>query len=264
MTKKAVVIAAAILATAVAGCGRSDSRSADTVATVNGHSIKLKELRREVALKSKKDPSFQITPDTLRDQVDVLVNRHLLLEEAERRNLTQDRRFTDTIQMFWEQTLVRLLVDRLSEEFKEGVSVTDEEIQKFYENLSQKATFNISSSRHPDAIQAVAQKIEEGAEIKWQRTVGPVSFDEIQSEALEEAFSLEPGQVKVYAEGDEYMLVRLVSKEPANPPALAAIREKIRQNIAARKQRSAFENWLSERRKTADVEISLDRFKSKL
>lgn len=261
MSRKALwIVLGAFLA---AGCLKAGGKggASEAIATVNGNPITEKDLRRELAIRAKKDPSFRITPATIREQVDVLVTRRLLIQEAQRRRLTEDDRFTQTIQTFWEQTLVRLLMDRLYDEFDRTVVITEEEVAKYYERLAQKATFRILPGRDTETLTEAARRLQEGGEVAWERTVGPVRWDEIRSEALAEAFDLTPGQSRVYREGDGYALVQLVSKEADTPPSLDSIRGKIRERIKERKQEREFEEWLNRSRRDADVKLSLDRWK---
>jgi hypothetical protein len=250
-----------ILAAALAaGCSPSADQKDDSapIALVNGEAVTAHELRRELALRSKKDPSFRITPDSIREQAEVLVNRRILIQEATERRLHEDERFTATIRTFWEQTLVRLLMERLQQDLKETAYATEEEVRAYYAKLGEKATFQSLTTENEEAAQNAARTAAEGGEVAWQRTIGPVRYDEIRSEALEEAFGFEAGQARVFREGDYFTLVRLVSKEADAPPPLEAIRDQIKARIRQAKERRSFEEWLADERRAARVSFTLE------
>ena len=262
--RTSAIIFTFLAACLTAGClrpGVSKPDAADVVALVNGDPITTKALRREIALRSKKDPSFKATPRSICEQLDVLINRRLLIQEAQSRKITENERFTLTIQTFWEQTLVRLLMDSLYEEFRPAATVTDAEVREFYSKLDEKATFQVLASENEEAVTATEKTAQSGGTVAWQRTIGPVRYGDIRSEALEKAFEMTPGQVKVFRQGSLTTLVKLVSKETDEPPSLETIRPNIETSIKERKQRRAFENWFSEKRRTANVKLSLERLK---
>ena len=111
-----------ILALTLSGCSYSKSpferkRSADAViAPVNGEKITSSELKKEIVFRKRVDPSFQVTPETLSSQIDVMVYRRVLIQEAMRRGLAERDTFVNTLKNFWEQTLIKELMEEISRE----------------------------------------------------------------------------------------------------------------------------------------------------
>jgi len=70
------------------GCGKEkpvSTRPADKViATVNGEPIYLKDFKLALALRVRDDPTFKIAPNTLDEQIDMMVNECLLLQGKEK------------------------------------------------------------------------------------------------------------------------------------------------------------------------------------
>ncbi len=260
--RRRVFLAVLLIGFLTAGCKAGGKQySADkAIATVNGSPISAQDLRRELDIRAKKDPSFKATPEDIREQAEVLINRRLLIREAQDRRLTEDDRFRQTIQTFWEQTLVRLLMERFHTEFQAMSSVSEEEIKAYYALLGNKATFQVLEvPTQAEAIE-IAKTAQAGGPVAWKQTIGPVRYDEIRSGALERAFSFSPGQAKVFSENGVHVVVRLAAKEADTPPALEVIHDKIKSQLQGRKERRAFESWLREKREAAKVKLSLENY----
>lgn len=264
MPRKALALVLLSASLLTAGCDAGGKRDASpVVATVDGSPITSDELNRELALRARKDPTFRVTADSVREQLDVLVNRRLLIREAQDRKLTEDARFTQTIQTFWEQTLIRLLMDRVAGELRAASEPTAEEVNGYYSKLSERVTLRVFSSRDAAAVVEAARQLEAGTEVRWQRTLAGVRWDDIRSAPFEEAFALAPGQARIFREGETSLLIQLVSREPNTPPALEEIRPRIAARIKERKERRAFDAWLAARREAADVELAPEKFEAK-
>jgi len=118
-------IGIAALLALVAGCSNVKSDQGKVLATVNGDPVMTSDLKRAVALKRKSYPVFNITPQTLRDEINSIIDKKLLIQEAQKRSLHESQRFADTIKIFWEQTLIRDLVSVKNKEFKQNRQIAD-------------------------------------------------------------------------------------------------------------------------------------------
>lgn len=67
-----------------------------------------------------------------------LINRKLILQEAERLGLNRDKVFLKSIERFYEQTLLKSVLDKKSNEFISKVQVSEKEIEDFYNELKEK------------------------------------------------------------------------------------------------------------------------------
>ncbi len=90
-------------------------------------------------------------PDTTQTRqrfLEGLINRKLVLQEAERLGLDKEREFLKTIERFWEQSLFKIMIEAKSKEIAGRVSVTDKEIEDYYNDLLKKgrATKPLSES----------------------------------------------------------------------------------------------------------------------
>jgi len=70
---------------------------------------------------------------TKKEFLDMFVKRRLLLKEAEKANLHTDERFLKSVEYFWQQSLLKLVIDRQLKEISVKVDVTEKEVRDYYE-----------------------------------------------------------------------------------------------------------------------------------
>ena len=248
------------LTSCLAGCSKvSFSKVSNpdnkVLVTVNGDKITARDVKRELAIRLKQDPSFKITPAILTQQLEIIINRRILIQEATHRKLAEEEAFVNTIRNFWEQTLIRNLLDRMGNELEKSVTVSDAEIQDYYSKMSQQVTFQIVRNTQKEAMDELEQKVKQGQDITWDEKVGPAGIEDITSPVLENAFALGMGEFKVYFDNGVYYLVRVFMKDSMPSLALEGIRTKIETQIRQRKQQAVLENWLKEKRAKAKIVI---------
>ena len=115
---------------ALAGCGREPSDKSDIVVRVNDRNITADEFRYALGESYKKGIA-PLTEAAKGDLLDQMIKKELLIQEAKRRNLDQDEDFRRTIETYWEQTLIRNLIDRAGEELSGKIYVSKEDIADF-------------------------------------------------------------------------------------------------------------------------------------
>ncbi len=72
------------------------------------------------------------TKEARKEFIDNIVNRKLILKEAEEANLDKDPAFLDDVQDFWEQSLLKLAVDKKAKQLFMSIKINDKEINDFY------------------------------------------------------------------------------------------------------------------------------------
>jgi len=243
----------------LSACGRNCqlSRTEQVVAYVNKEPIFASDLKRSMALKARQDPLMITTPDTEQDQLDMMVDRKLIIQEALRQGLARQDSFVETIKSFWEQNLIREFLDFKKKEFINYLYVTDKEIKKYYDNLGKRVTFKVLKSRDKQRIDDIYGEIKQNKAVStdnWD-TVGPVGYDDITSNVLYDAFELPEGQVKIAEDAPYYYLVMVMQKQDVAIKPLEALQPKIEKQILAIKEQRLFDEWLKYERAKAKVEI---------
>ena len=125
-----------ILTLFFSGCSKERNISEKSVATVNKEIISLKNFQRDLAVKAKQNPSYQVNEETVQEQLNSSLDRRLMIQEAMKMGLANHEDFVRTIQIFWEQTLIRELIETKNHEWKDRLFVTDDEVRSYYEDIS--------------------------------------------------------------------------------------------------------------------------------
>ena len=76
----------------LSGCDKfkvSRAANGDVAAYVNKEPIYEHEIKRDIALRAKYDPMFRIMPDTETDQLDVIIDRKLIVQSSIERGLAR-------------------------------------------------------------------------------------------------------------------------------------------------------------------------------
>jgi hypothetical protein len=137
----------------LAGCDKSGGGDRDVIAYVNREPITESELKYDMALKARQDPSFRITPETEAEELDSIIDRKLLIQKAMEKGLAREPKFVNTIRNFWEQTLIRDLVDYKEKDY---VYVTEDEIKNYYDELVEKGVTQPLDELRPEIKNRIA------------------------------------------------------------------------------------------------------------
>ena len=110
------------------GCNRP-SRNEVVLIRINRYEITADEFGREF-----KDSVFckEKGPDSKKEFLDNLITRQLILQDAQKNNLDKGRGFLEMIQRFWEDTLLKLALDKKVKSVAALVEISDKEVEEAY------------------------------------------------------------------------------------------------------------------------------------
>jgi len=98
----------------------------------------------------------QDTPQAREAFIDNVITRKILLQEAQRQGLDEKKSFLREIERFWEQSLLKIVIDEKMKGLSSSLKVEDSEIQDFYTGWKKE---------NPDDVRMLADLRET---IKWQ------------------------------------------------------------------------------------------------
>ena len=75
------------------------------------------------------------TPQIRKDVLDALISKKLILQEAEKEGLNKSKEFLNSLQHYYEQLLLKLIIDLKSKELASRVKVSDKEINDRYNQM---------------------------------------------------------------------------------------------------------------------------------
>lgn len=152
-----LVLAAAALALCFQGCSQQQ-RDKEVIATIGSYSLYRDDFISELSLYP---PEYR-QKATKEQILDGIIQKKILLLEAQRLGLDRDPQFMKMVERFWEQSLLRSLLDMRSEEILSGIPETDkdrnakagEALKTWIEDLEEKAPVKINA----DALEKITIK----------------------------------------------------------------------------------------------------------
>lgn len=251
-----------IFAFILCGCGRRESANkSEVIAYVNKEPIFVSDLRREVILKSRMDPTFKVSPETEAEQIDTIINRKLIIQDALKKGLAGEERFIQMIKVYWEQALIKEFIDYKKRECRDCFFASENEIKKYYGNLSASVTFKVLKSKDKKYIDGQYAKFlsnHDREAVPWE-TVGPVGYEDIESGVLLDAFNMPPGEVKIFEDQPYYYLVLTEYREVRPTEPLEKLKGDIENRIIQLKEKRVFDDWLKEARQRASIKYIIKK-----
>ena len=170
------LISAVILA---AGCARLQSDNA--VVRVNDFAITCQEFREAL-----QDSSYAAVQGGEKEFLEDLINRRLLLQQAELLGLEQEQGFLKEVERFWEKTLLKRIIDRKSKELAGGVRVNEDEIRACYDEMVRQGSSDASYDKMYDQIKwQLLRERQTAAFNDWLQDLRKQARIEINKELLE-------------------------------------------------------------------------------
>lgn len=109
------------------------SNQKQILAKVNNYQITNEEFQQEL------EESFysrdNTTYESKKEALDAVISRKLILQEAERRGLDKDEKFLKMIEKFWEQSLLKVALEKKSREIVGTVIVKNEDVEARYKKM---------------------------------------------------------------------------------------------------------------------------------
>ena len=120
-----------VIVTSSVSCGKK--QPAEEVAIrINNYSMSVEEFNAVFS----EVGSFEDTPKARQDFLDNMITRKLILQNAERTGLDKEKDFLKSIENFWQQSLLKITVDRKMKKIERNLLVTEEEVKEAYTRWS--------------------------------------------------------------------------------------------------------------------------------
>lgn len=232
-----IISAASIITLVYIWPDKPDNRQ-KIAATVNGHNLVESQLDSELS----KSGSLSTTRA---DSLNSIITRELLIQEAQRQNIDKEESFRTALKTFYEQSLIKILMDRQYSKLK--VDVSEEEINRYLSFFGKKITFTrmkVDSAPPHTPISENSQTTE-------------VLFDDLADPLRFIIAFLEPGKHTLrFDTSNEQYAIRLdkiaVNETQATaPPRKDLIKELLIQN----KKEQKIAQWLLDLRQNASITI---------
>ncbi len=232
------------------------------VAEVNDTPISLEEFEREVSVASRRDPTLRITDEALENILDTMIEKRLMIEEAVNNGLSEDEKFIETIKTFWEQTLIRELIDLKTKQWSDRLFVTEDEIKNYHKLMGYRVTFRTVKVTEEAEAEEAQRRLARGEPVEGARTVGPVLLENISyTNPLYEAFNLSEGETRTIRLRDGFLVVQVIKREKVDPPELSEVYDEIKSNIYEYKKQQMLDKWLEDLKRSSHIKVNKELLK---
>jgi hypothetical protein len=99
---------------------------------INAYTITSEEVDSRLKLEAELNSNFYVSEDTRAEFVKNLIQSQLLIQEAKKQKLDQREMFRQTIQRYWESTLIRDLLAEKGAQLRKTTVVTREETEEYF------------------------------------------------------------------------------------------------------------------------------------
>ncbi len=226
------------------------------VASVNDGQILLSDLQKEIAGSAKQHPEARLSSQDVEDRLNTMIERKLMIQEAVRLGLSEDERFVQTIKTYWEQTLIRELIDAKTREWADRLYVTNDELGQEYKRLQYRAVIRAARAATKELAEEYKDRMQKGLHVADAETVGPCFYDDVRQSPLRHAFDMEAGETKVFDHDGAFIVVSVVKKEKIALPPLAVMQDKIKATLMEQKRQKALADWVETLKRTSKIRIN--------
>jgi hypothetical protein len=192
--------------------------------------------------------SFPLYAKNRGDFTNSLITRELLVQEARNEGIDKDERFRRSIENYYEQSLIKLLMDRKFASLH--VVVTDEEVDRYIRLLNKKVSLTIFST---DGVAEIGKDRFRSVE---HRTA---LFDDLSEDVRDAVAGLKEGEMSgpiKMAKG--FVVIRLDTIGNSSLQSSPSDRETVRRRLTEAKKEKMISDWVAGLRNKASVKIYLD------
>ena len=183
------------------------------------------------------------------DERDVLINmlitKELLLQEAQKEGINKEESFRKSVQDFYEQSLIKLLMDRKYASL--NTTVGDDEAGKYIAIANKKLTVTIFNANSLDAAKKGVFKTEERKTLPFGDLSGNLQYPLISLKAGERSDPIKSGE--------SYIVLRLDAIEGENPVPSGVDLEAAKRILLEWKKEKIINDWIDGLRDKATLKI---------
>jgi hypothetical protein len=121
-----------LIAFAAVGCAKQQPPE-EVIAKVNDYEISVSEFEEGFA--SSAYASREDKLQARREYLGSLIDRKLILQDAQKKNIDKDKDFLKSIERFWEQSLLTVALGLKTQELSKSVRVREEDTRRIYDGM---------------------------------------------------------------------------------------------------------------------------------
>lgn len=218
---------------------KSKKTTEDIAIRINDRVITSKELK---SLYESQQPYKQ----PLEDFINALITKELLIQESKKMGIDKEETFRRSIQNFYEQSLIKQLIDRKIS--SASVTISENELNNYISLMNKKYHVSIFSFNNPE--EAERSTLSQGEKKIF-------LFDDMSEEIRGKITNLKTGEHTLpIKSGEKYIVIRVDKIEELKGAYLnEKDREKIKDMLLDEKKKNLINEWISSMRARAKIEV---------
>lgn len=213
----------------------------DTALMVNERVITVDEFNKLYS-------AYPYAAESKNEFINDLIVKELLIQESQKQGIDKEESFRRSIQNFYEQSLIKILIDRKFSSL--DFSIRDEEFNQRLALLTKRFHLAISTS-----------DTEEEARLgKYRKSeTKAVYFDDLSQDMKDAVASLSEGKTSApIRSGEQYVVIRLDKAEPAYSRTISASeKEKLKTMLVEEKKEKLINEWIADLKSKATIKIPI-------
>lgn len=138
----------------IVGCAAKSEPKKNVLVKINNYEITSAEF--EVAYQTSSFSRLD-TPQAREEFLSTLIDQKLILQSAQQEGLDKDGSFLKTVERFWEQSLLKVALDKHAQQIVGSLTVSDKDIEAMYTKM-------VKEGKTDKPFQSIYQQI------KWEIT----------------------------------------------------------------------------------------------
>ena len=181
--------------------------------------------------------------------INSLITKELLIQESQKEGIDREEPFRKSIQSFYEQSLIKLLMDRKFASFPGAVS--DEELDRYHALAG--STVRLTMFSFGDAEEARKGDYKDG------KRMSP-HFENLSGDIRNALFRIKEGEMTTPVRcGDSYLVIRLDRIEAHPSQAMTPEeRTKMKEMLSEERKEQMIGDWIAGLRAKASIRILVD------
>ncbi|MBU0650981.1 hypothetical protein KKC59_03625 [bacterium] len=245
----------------VLGCSKKPKEH--IVAMIGPYDLRVSDYKREASKLSYSERKALDSLETKYAFLDQLIDREVLLQEAQKLGIDKDREFMNKIEDFWEEALLEELVKLKSKEIIDKIEVNDDEVTTYYEKMKKdvyvrivvtdKEDYSKILFRDEDIIKS-KEKIQDALkDTGWEW----FSYEEIDPAYRDIIFGMNAGDKKIILKQNKgYYLFFVSEYKDRELESFEKISDIIGKTIREEKELNAIDEWISSLRIGTKININ--------
>jgi parvulin-like peptidyl-prolyl isomerase len=184
--------------------------------------------------------------ESRQDFINSIITKELLIQEAQRAGIDKEESFRQSVQSFYEQSLVKVLMDRKFASL--NISISDEEVNKYFDIQDKKVELTVYTAASSDDLNAGRARVEKMR----------ASFEDLSREMKGIVLSLKKGEKSVpFKSGNNYIAIMLNDTQPGGVKRSGISKDEIRKLMADSRREQLIAEWMDGLRKKANIKVPI-------